>query len=100
MSVSHKHEDRQWDIRLNVQTDEYLNTILDNIKREAANGKFKYILVGGCEIGTKSTQDDYQIRHVHIALILNNRTSKAAIIKNWGIIEGNGYYMVRVSAYS
>ena len=94
-TISHLHEDRQWDVRLNVQTDEYLKTITDNITRQyTERGSLKYILIGGIEIGTKPSQDDYQIRHVHIAAIFHNRVSKAAIIKNWGIIEGNGYYLV------
>lgn len=93
--VAYQHEDRQWDARINVQTDEYLDTIRSNITRQyTERGHLKYILIGGCEIGTKPSQDDYKIRHVHIAAIFNNRVSKAAIIKNWGIIEGNGYYLV------
>lgn len=94
-NVSYKHEDRQWDVRVNVQSDDYLESLTTAIMLEhAERGKFKYILIGGCEVGTKPTQDDYKVRHVHIAAIFNNRTSKAAIIKNWGIIEGNGYYLV------
>lgn len=93
-SVSHGHEDRQWDCRFNVQTDEYLTSILDSIKREAAKGKFKYILVSGVEIGTRPYQDDFEVKHVHVGCIFNNRSSKAAILKNWGIVEGNGYYLV------
>lgn len=92
--VGYKHEDRQWDLRINVQSDEYLRSITNAIKLEAERGKFKYILIGGVEIGTKPNQGDYKIRHVHIAAIFHNRSSKAAIIKNWGIVEGNGYYMV------
>lgn len=93
-AVSYKHEDRQWDARFNVQTDEYLNQITEAIKNEHDKGKFKYILISGLEIGTRSHQDDYGIRHVHIAAIFHNRCSKAAIIKNWAIQEGNGYYLV------
>lgn len=93
--VSYKHEDRQWDVRINVQTDDYLTGLTERIMDEHhGRGMFKYILIGGVEIGTKPTQDDYQVRHVHIAVIFNNRSSKAAIIKNWGIVEGNGYYLV------
>lgn len=94
-SVSHNTEDRQWDIRVNVQTDDYLQTLVENIMEEdKVKGKFKYILIGGCEIGTKPKHSDYQIRHVHIAAIFHNRASKASIINNFGIIEGNGYYMM------
>jgi hypothetical protein len=75
-NVSFKHEDRQWDARINVQSDEYLAALTNAIRAEERVGKFKYILIGGCEIGTKPTQDDYQVRHVHIAAIFNNRCSK------------------------
>lgn len=94
MSVSYQTEDRQWDVRVNVQSDELLQSLVENIMLEYSNGKFKYILIGGLEIGTRPNNTDYQIRHVHIAAIFNNRASKSSIIKNWGIVEGNGYYMV------
>ncbi|KAF0775108.1 hypothetical protein AaE_001192 [Aphanomyces astaci] len=92
--VSYKQEDRQWDVRINVQSDEYLRDLVGAIMDEAHGaGKFKYVLIGGVEVGTRPNHDDYKVRHVHIAAIFNNRASKASIIKNWGVIEGNGYYM-------
>ena len=93
-SVSHQTEDRQWDIRLNVQSTEYLDSIIANVMEENAKGKFKYILVGGVEIGTKPNHSDYQVKHIHCAVVFHNRASKASILKNWDIVEGNGYYMV------
>ena len=93
-NVAYTLEDRQWDLRINVQDDEYLEAIITNVVLENANGKFKYILLGGLEIGTRPNHSDYQIRHFHAAVIFHNRASKASIIKNWGIVEGNGYYMV------
>jgi len=92
--VTFKTEDRQWDARINVQTDEDLECLMENILLEQAAGKFRYILIGGLEIGTRPNQGDYQVRHVHVAAIFNNRASKASIIKNWGIKPGNGYYLV------
>jgi hypothetical protein len=92
--VPHQTEDRQWDIRINVQDDEYLRNIVENVMMEQVNGKFKYILLGGLEIGTRPNNSDYQVRHFHAAAIFHNRCSKASILKNWGIVEGNGYYMV------
>jgi len=92
--ISHGHEDRQWDIRINFQSDEYRDDVTNRIREQQLLGRFKYILIGGFEIGTRPYQNDYGVRHVHIAVIFNNRASKASIIKNWGIIEGNGYYMV------
>lgn len=92
--VSYATEDRQWDLRLNVPDDDYLQAVVENVMLEVAAGKFKYVLVGGLEIGTRPTHTDYQVRHFHAAIIFNNRASKASIIKNWGIIEGHGYYLV------
>jgi hypothetical protein len=93
-TVAYTHEDRQWDCRFNVQTDEYLESIVNAIKAESDKGKFKYILISGVEIGTRPNQNDYQVRHVHVAAIFHNRCSKSAILKNWSIKEGNGYYLV------
>ena len=93
-TVAYSHEDRQWDIRINVQEDSYLESIVENVMLEALAGKFKYVLLGGLEIGTRPNNSDYQIRHIHAAVLFHNRASKASIIKNWGILEGNGYYMV------
>lgn len=92
--VAYATEDRQWDIRINVQDDQYLESIVESVMLEAVAGKFKYVLIGGLEIGTRPNNSDYQVRHVHAAVIFHNRASKASIIKNWHIVEGNGYYMV------
>lgn len=92
--VSFQHEDRQWDCRFNVQTDNDLETLLTGIRSDYERGRLKYILVGGVEIGTRPYQDDYQVRHVHVAAIFHNRVSKRAILKNWNVKEGNGYYLV------
>lgn len=93
-SVSYVTTDRQWDVRLNVPTDDYLQQITEAIMDQSGQGKFAYILIGGLEIGTKPNHSDYKVRHVHIAAIFHNRVTKSSIIKNWNIIEGNGYYMV------
>ena len=87
-------EDRQWDARFNVQTEEDLTNLVDAVKREFNSGKLKYALVGGVEIGTKEYQDDFGIRHVHCAFIYFNRVSKRSILKNLAIKQGNGYYLV------
>lgn len=92
--VSFQTEDRQWDARFNVQLDSDLEQLLGAAKREFESGKLKYLLIGGIEIGTKEFQDDFNIRHVHVALIYVNRVSKRAILKNLDIKQGNGYYLV------
>jgi hypothetical protein len=87
-------EDRQWDARFNVQTEEDLTNLIEAAKREWNTGKLKYLLIGGPEIGTKEYQDDFGVRHVHVALLYNNRVSKRSILKNLAIKQGNGYYLV------
>ena len=93
-TVPHHHEDRQWDARFNVQQQEDLDAIMQGIRQQSERGAFRYVLVGGVEIGTRSYQDDYGIKHIHVAAIFANRTSKRAILKNWNVKEGNGYYLV------
>ena len=64
--------------------------ILTNaITAEAEAGKFKYVLIGGVEIGDEQYRDDYLIKHVHVAAIFNNRVTKASILKNWKIKQGD-----------
>ena len=93
-SVPFATEDRQWDCRFNVQLDSDLEQLLESIKRDAATGRIKYVLVGGVEVGTKPYQDDYQIKHVHVAVMFVNRVSKRALLTSWNIKQGNGYYLV------
>nr|WCR62123.1 MAG: replication protein [Parvoviridae sp.] len=93
-TVSYKTEDREWDARFNVQADEDLDALLEGVKQLDKEGRFKYVLVGGPEIGTRSYQDDYGIRHVHCAFKFHNRHSKRSILSTLKIKEGNGYYLV------
>ena len=92
--VTFQTEDRQWDARFNVQLDDDLTRLVDAATREFNSGKLKYVLIGGVEIGTKEYQDDFGIRHVHVALLYVNRVSKRSILKNLDIKQGNGYYLV------
>jgi len=92
--VSMQTEDRQWDARFNVQLDTDLQELLQACQREFQSGKLRYLLVGGVEIGTKEYQDDFNIKHVHVALLYINRVSKRSVLKNLGIKQGNGYYLV------
>lgn len=94
MAVSFNTQDRQWDARFNVQTDSDLEELIQSIRSEWDGGKFKYILVSGVEIGTRPFQDDYKVRHVHVAAVFSNRVTKSAILKNWNVKQGNGYYLV------
>lgn len=93
-NVTFNTQDRQWDARFNVQLEQDLDALVSKIKEEWDNNKFRYILVSGVEIGTRPYQDDYQVKHVHVAAIFHNRVSKSSILKNWNIKQGNGYYLV------
>ena len=55
---------REWDARFNVPTDEDLDTLLANVKSEQAQGKYRYVLVSGVEIGKNQYQDDFLMKHV------------------------------------
>lgn len=86
--------DRQWDCRFNIGTeDSYISTLLDKIIAHHDANKIEYVLVGGVEIGTRPQHTDYQVRHVHIALILRERMSEQAIMNKWGIDQKLGFYM-------
>ena len=92
--VPFHHVDREWDARFNVPTQEDLDVIIASVKAEVQAGRFKYVLVSGVEVGSRPFQDDYLIRHVHLALVYNNRVTKSSILKNLGVKQGNGYYLV------
>ena len=92
--VNFATQDRQWDARFNVQEPVDLERLVTAIRAEWDAGKLRYILIGGVEIGTRPYQDDYQVKHVHVAAIFANRVSKSSILKNWNIKQGNGYYLV------
>lgn len=93
-AVTFATQDRQWDARFNVQEPVDLERLITAIRAEWDAGKLRYVLIGGVEIGTRPYQDDYQVKHVHVAAIFANRVSKSAILKNWNIKQGNGYYLV------
>jgi hypothetical protein len=94
-------QDRQWDLRVNVPTDDDLDRLVNAVKSEIAAGKFRYVLIGGVERGDKAKHSDYQILHVHVALMYVNRVTKASIMKNLQIKSGLGYYLVpRNRSYS
>ena len=92
--VPFHHVDREWDARFNVPTDADLELLLANVKSEANNGKYRYVMVSGVEVGTKPYQPDYLIRHVHVAFVFINRVSKSSILKNLQIKQDLGYYLV------
>lgn len=86
--------DREWDARFNVPVDADVDLLVANIEQEANQGKYRYVMVSGIEVGTKPFQPDYLIRHVHVAFVFINRVTKSSILKNLQIKQDLGYYLV------
>jgi hypothetical protein len=79
----------QWDIRLNVPTEEDVSQIITNIRLRYELDNVVYVHVSGVERSSTSGQ-----RHVHIALILQNRTSENSIIRKYVVNPEHGFYVV------
>ncbi|KAG9416295.1 hypothetical protein AC1031_000690 [Aphanomyces cochlioides] len=88
-----KEFDRQWDCRFNINSEDYLMMLVAAIEEHYAEGKIRYVLVSGIEVGTKPQHTDYQVEHVHVALILHDLMTAMAILKKWGINLSLGYYL-------
>ena len=71
----------QWDVRLNVPNDIVNQSVLNIVKDYYESGKVRYCHVSGVEVGDVPGRTSYGERHVHIALVLYNYTSRGAIIK-------------------
>lgn len=78
----------QWDIRINVPLSQDVDLVIANIKRRFEEDNVVYVHVSGVEKSTTSEQ-----RHVHIALILQNWTSKNSIIRKYVINPAHGFYV-------
>lgn len=78
----------QWDIRLNVPTAESVDQVVMNIQRLYEKDNIVYVHVSNVEKSTTSEQE-----HVHIALILQNRTTKNSIIRKYVNNVKHGYYV-------
>jgi len=86
-------QDRQWDCRFNVQLDSDLTDLLSVLQLDCQSGRIKYLLVGGVELGTRPMQTDYQVKHVHVAVVFESVHSMRSILTSWNIKQGNGYYL-------
>ena len=76
----------QWDIRLNVPTDASVQAIVDNVQRRFNEENVVYAHVSNVEVETSEQ------RHVHIALVLLNRTTKSSIINKYVLNPKDGFY--------
>lgn len=88
------YQDRQWDARFNLPTQEDVDTLVAAAQSLFDAGRLRYLLIGGVEIGANPKQDDYNIRHCHVALYFHNPTAKSAILKHLAVKQGYGYYLV------
>ena len=78
----------QWDIRINVPEESDVQQVITNTKLRYEKDNIVYVHVSGVEKSSTSGQ-----LHVHIALILQNRTSKNSIIRKFIINPTHGYYV-------
>ncbi|KAF0683640.1 Aste57867_24312 [Aphanomyces stellatus] len=92
-NVPYAQEDRQWDARFYVPTDDDVVNLVTRVMEMGASGKYKYLLVSGVEVGTRPQNGDYRLRNVHMCIITYNKISKGAILKALDFKEGQGYYL-------
>lgn len=78
----------QWDIRINVPTEQDVQQLLRRVQKLWEKDNIIYVHVSGVEQSSTSDQ-----RHVHIALILANRTSKTSIIRKYVPLTNHGFYV-------
>ncbi len=92
--VSMSHRDRQWDARFNMPNEEYVEQFKKACAEFVSKVNHRYFLVSGPEIGDQKYRDDYNVRHVHVAIITENPISKQSILSKLQIVQGYGYYLV------
>lgn len=78
----------QWDIRINVPTEEDVQQVITNIKHRFETDNVVYVHVSGVEKSITSGQ-----LHVHIALILQNRTSLNSVTRKYINNPRHGFYV-------
>ena len=71
----------QFDIRLNIQDDEHVKRIINNLNGLYSIGNIRYMHCSNVEIGDVENRTSFNCKHVHIAIILNNYTTKASILR-------------------
>ena len=93
MSKELRKRSDQFDIRLNVPNNKTLTAVLENVHRMYKRGSIRYVHVSGVEIGDIPDRTSFGERHVHIALILFNPTSKGSVIKKFVLETIHGWYI-------
>lgn len=77
----------QWDIRINVPSPQKVVLNVENVNRRFDNENVVYVHVSNVEVGDSSQ------RHIHIGLVLHNRTSKSSIIRKYVLNPEDGFYV-------
>nr|UQB76434.1 nonstructural protein [Flumine parvovirus 12] len=85
-------KDRQWDCRFNSPNPDTDQALVDNARDAFEQGRLRYVLVGGAEIGTNPNHDDYGCRHVHLCVVSANPLARSTVLSTFGIKRG--YYCV------
>lgn len=93
MSAAIRHRSDQWDIRLNVPTTQTVENVLETIKTLFSTGTVRYVHCSGIELGDVPGRTSFGKRHVHIALILHNYTSRGSIIRKFISEDIEGWYI-------
>lgn len=83
----------QFDIRINTPTDQDVEELVTIGKSLWESGNVKYIHISNVEIGTNKEYSSYKQRHIHIALVLYNYTTKRSIYNKFRIKCNVGWYL-------
>lgn len=90
-----KRRSDQFDIRLNCETDERLDEIVDICYRLYAFEQVRYIHCSGMEIGDVPGRGSFGKKHVHIALCFENARTVMSICKKFKCQENDeSWYIV------
>lgn len=82
----------QWDIRVNIDSEELLAFYVAIVEDHCEKSGVRYCHVSGMEFGDVPGRSSFGMTHVHVALILANFTTKRSIIKKFTIPDA-GYYV-------
>lgn len=83
----------QWDMRFNVDGKGEADQWVETMKMYCANKNVKYCHISGIEIGDNPSYDSYGKAHIHVALVLDNHTSRNSIIKQFAGNNDSGWYI-------
>lgn len=73
----------QWDIRLNVPDADWVRLFINEMEDYTTSGTVRYLHVSGIEVGDVPGRSSFGEKHIHIALILHNYTSKRSIVNKF-----------------